>query len=287
MKNLLLLLSPAALLAVTASLLPGQVIFNDTFDSGTPTGLGYYITNTSTGATSAVSGGSLVIEGANTNSLNFGTAVVKSFSTFDLGNASVGQYIQLAFSVTMTAVPNQNNGFRFGLFENPNAALTGNITGGNPPALRETAGYVARIGTGTSTVSSIGSYTATSLQGPSGSNEGTFATVSGPTFGLAAASTTFFWLELEKDSATPGQEYQIRVLQGATADRSLASSLVDNNLGSLAASTFDTVAFNLVADNTDVTFGQIGLSVVPEPSTGLLLIGGLTALVLLRRRRPC
>ncbi len=235
--------------------------------------LTWYDVNTISGHGSSLSGSTLNVT---TSTATDGTNI--AFANFTPQTLGVGYSIILSFDLTVTAVPNQDNNFRFGLFNTGGTLRTSDATGNNPPELRDDLGYKYRIASGSNTQSRYyftnggGSYTALT------SNLGTQTQLgSDVVSSFPSNSTSSLKLELKNLNGTD-------IFVGAY----LNGNLLDSGRTATAATfTFDEVAFSMRAfsGSAGYSISNLTISVVPEPST-VALLAGLIALggVLWRRR---
>jgi autotransporter-associated beta strand protein len=210
--------------------------------------------------TTTISGGTLLLSGggsiANSSVITVGPSAnlnVAAVSGFAIGT---GQTLK-------------GNGTVIG-----NTTINGNLQPGNSPGVLTMNGSLTLNSTATTTMEINGTtrgtdYDGIDLVGPNALTYGGILTLSfGTTFGVG--NYTF---DLFSFSSTP---------TGSFANVTLAG----NYTGSL---TNNSGVWSLTSGNNTWTFtqstGDLGLSVIPEPTTSLMLAGSLTALVVFRRRR--
>lgn len=209
-----------------------------------------------------------------TNGTQIDRAVIGLFSAFTLAN--VGDQISLAFDFRLEATPTVNtaDGFRFG-FYNSNGSVV--ATNGGTESDND-FGYQATIGTGTTPGFNLNKETNSGAGGLGSNNPNADRNSLSPTvLNTVAINDTL------KHSAT-------FTITRTASGVSLSSSVDGQELGTATNTTspfftFDEVVFNhatpqnFFLDNVNVT-----TTVVPEP-TSTLLIGLGAAGLLMRRRR--
>ncbi|PAW77488.1 MAG: hypothetical protein B9S32_10850 [Verrucomicrobia bacterium Tous-C9LFEB] len=209
-------------------------------------------------------------------------------SYFTPTTVTIGASITLSFSVTDTITPgaaSARQGLRFGLFNSNgvtpgNNSLTGDTTTLTNSAFTHYTGYAGFYslqsaldpsGIAISQRDGVSPALTNSLFG--GTSYSTLGALSGST--AAASGTTYnVSLTLQYVSAT---EMDITLIaNGNTVTRTTSSIL----------STFDSIGLFSSGSNGDVTFDNITVTVVPEPSTvSLLALACFCAIAISRERR--
>lgn len=240
----------------------------------------WYDINTNSGSGSSLSGSALNI--TSSTATDASNIVTGYFTSQNLGLLANDSYISLTFSITVGSVADQNNNFRFGLFNSNGLQLTADAAGNNPPNARNALGYIYRIATDPSSTSgNISRYYSTSGGGSATaltSNNGvqTQLGVDVGTGTILSSTTRNLEFRITKTNATD-------VLLGAYIDGNLLGS---GRAVTGANMVFDQMAFSMGNTNsTGYSIDNLQVSVVPEPATWALLAGSLTAVMVFRRRR--
>lgn len=272
MNNLLkptLALASALLLTASAG---AQIVVNSASD------LTWYDINTNSGHGSSLSGSTLNITSSTaTDATNI------AFANFTSQTLGVGYSISLTFTVTAGTVANQDNNFRFGLFNSGGTLQTADAAGNNPESPRNDLGYKYRLSTDPSSTSgnqsryyfTNGGGSATALT----SNKGTQTQLGNNVGTGVILSNSSKDLEL-KLTNTDGTNIKMEVFIDGT--------LQDNGRTVAAATyTFDQVAFSMANTNSvGYSISDLQVTAVPEPSTYAAILGALAlAGVALRRRQ--
>jgi len=277
MKQLALFGLGLGLLAL-APVAKAQII-NDTFSTNpaNPNDVGWY---SSAGTVTTFNGSSGALQFTQGDT----TANVSVFKQFSQTTLAVGESLRLTFDYTAFAsqpISVSNSHFRIGLFDTSNT-FTSNQAASSWSTTNE--GYTMGIGAGTTGATSNFFYRT--------GNAGIVSTTS-PSTALGAADTlnvTNFALvpvnvefTITRLSATEIQ------LAGKFVQNSITTTFTTKNVTATGnyVDTFDTlfIGYGSSANGRGFTIDNVNLTVVPEPSSYALLLGGLGLLVLLRRRR--
>lgn len=266
-RNLSLLIG-AALFSVTAS----AAVFTDDFSSGTAADAGYYRFGT-TGTTLAVAVGSLdfAIDGTAASR----SGVIKSFAEQTL---AVGDSITFSFDINSRTLANsQNHSFRWaiGNLGNPSSVtgvpVTGDLTSASPFASGTREMYMFSAGTGATT--GFGAYSPGQTSPVHNAVTG-FAGFTGPG-SIATTGADSVSLTITRTAAT---DYSLEQTAFGSASSGTLTGDGTNIFNTLAFSFNNAGAYHVSLDNVSV-------SVIPEPSTMVLLgIALMSALVFKRRK---
>ncbi len=270
MKKIIL---PIVIAACAASAHAG-VIFNDTFTSGTAADAGYYRFGT-TATTLATDGTELDFNYNVSGTTSSRSGVIKSFSDQTL---AVGDSITFSFTINSRTLANsENNAFRWaiGNLGNPSAVtgapVTADLASASPFASGSREMYQFSASTGAA------------------AGWGQFQTGSTSPVHTGGTNTAITGFTGPASIATSGVgSINLTIGKTVTGYSITQSAFGVDSSGTLTTGTdiFNTIAFSMNnAGAYSVALDNIQVSVVPEPTTFAMMLGGLGALILMRRRR--
>jgi hypothetical protein len=218
------------------------------------------------------------------------------FSTLTLGN--VGDYIALSGSLTFTAGINNNQQFRFGLFNN-NGNATGTLSGGlwSGASTGSWLGYAIApgeiTGGGSATTRVIGRSSGSSFE-LSGAGSGNYDVggvqyANDPVNASMTAGTYAFGLTITKENAGIQLFYNFQQTAGGTFQDT--GTVLDTSGASSTEMSYNAAAFllsgNFGSGTTPFIFNNVNVTLTPAPEPATLsMIGlGVGALVVTMRRR--
>lgn len=263
------------MLAVSSA--SATVLLNDTFSNGLigpqnlPTSAQWYGSNTTLTAET----------GAMTLGTSNGTAMVTGYFT-DSGTVSLteGMSITLSFSFTLTGANSTSGFFRFGLFDSGGNRLTAQDQGAANSLFNYYTGYATLTDINTTTNRNIGLGMRNNLP-----NNGLLNSVTPyTTFGSSGAPFT-----LQNDTqytstfTLTNTGSGIEITQTFTGG-SLSGITRTQTDSSTTYTTFDTAAIIIQGSAAStITFSQISVTMIPEPSTAILLGAALVGVGILRK----
>jgi hypothetical protein len=266
MTKLLSLFSLALFLSYPLS---AQVVFTDSFSSGTAADADYYRFGTTDTSLSVGSGTlNFTYEAGAANR----SGVIKQFSNTTL---ALGETLTFSFTINSRNLRNdENNSFRFSI-GNIGTAVTGDLSSAEPFSSGTRRNYVFAAATGTASTafnqhsagfaSPVNGGTVTAISGLAASN---FAHSSSDPFAVSVSFT--------------------RTATGLDIAKNFGGNLSSGSFTTSTAADFDfnTIAFSLNnAGDYSVSLDNISVSVIPEPATAGLFLGGIGLIVLWRRFR--
>lgn len=269
MKRHTLYIALAAFVAV-ATPASAQVVFTDTFTSGTAADAGYYRFGT-TNTTLAVGGGDLDFAQTATALARSGT-----YKQFTSQSLSIGESIVFSFNVTAQNMPSQvNHVFRWAIGTDPLVDPAGDLASNTP--FDSGTRQMFQFALSGSTTPGLGQFVAGSSS-PIHNQSGTGTAISG-FVGPASVATNATGSVTLTITRTDTNNYSI----SQTAFNTESSG----TLTGVGFNQFNTIAFGVNSTgNASFSLDNISVAVIPEPATAsALLAAGLLALVVFRRRR--
>jgi hypothetical protein len=263
------LLAPTAALLGLAATAQAQVIFNDTFTSGTAAEAGYHRFGT-TNTTLAVDGGNLDYGYATGASNRSG--VIKQFTSTTI---AVGETLTFSFTIDSRSLRlSEDNSFRWSI-GNISTAVNADFSSAEPFSGGTRRNYVFSAATGTSVA-----FNQHSAGFSSPVNGGTVTAISGITASNFAASST--------DAFSISVSFT-RTVTGLSISRNFGGSISSGSFATTNGNdfVFNTIAFSLNnAGDYGFSLDNVSVSVIPEPSSFAALAGlGALGFVSARRRR--
>lgn len=203
-------------------------------------------------------------------------------SYFTPTTLTIGTSITLTFSVTDSITPgaaSARQGLRFGLFNSNGSSLTGDTTTLTNSAFTSYTGYAGFYslqsaldpsGAAISLRDGVSASLTNSLFG--GTSYTTLGSLSGSS-GVSTGTTYTVSLTLQYVSAT---EMDITMVANGNTVTRTTSSII---------STFDSIGLFSSGSNGDITYDNITVTVVPEPSTAAFLTLSFFGAILFYRKR--
>ncbi len=191
-----------------------------------------------------------------------GTGGSADDSRVTLGS-TVGEYLSLTMDFHFRAAPDASSGFFFGLYGDPTGFVNADNTG---TATDDATGYYVRItNSGNAGLFRDGSGTGTILSG---------GTALGTSTGGSISDQSKHSLELRITRTATGADVEY---------------FLDSTPFALGSDSSPLTSFNLVpikndTSTTNYSIDNVVLRAVPEPSSFVMLLGGLGMMALLRRR---